>query len=218
MLICSESFSRLFKGLMALVLSMLLTDSYAGPKYWPAQKGQVLDVETGEPMAGVFVIARYWGYYPVPGHSSSSCYHAAGTTTNEQGEYTIPSHFDILDIKVDKRSKINFFQPGYRHVFYKDGIAKLEKDNGSRDERLEELARIVRTSGCNSAGKSGRSLYSYYEAIYYEVKALSPTKDELKQLEWFKERAASKAIASDSYLTHSEAELLREKFLEEHLQ
>lgn len=217
MLIYSESFNRILKWLLALVLSILLTDGYAGPKYWPAQKGQVLDAETGEPMAGVFVIARYWGYYPVPGHSSSSCYHAAGTTTNEQGEYRIPSHFDIMDIKVDKRSKINVFKPGYRHIFYKDGIAKLKKDNGSQKERLEYLRKVAGNT-CSGAGKSQQALFPYYESIYYEAKALSSTKDELKQLEWFRRMAARIGTAKDSHTTNSEAELLREKFLGEHLQ
>jgi hypothetical protein len=219
MLIYSESFNRLLKGLLALVLSMLLTEGYAGPKYWPAQKGQVQDTVTGEPMAGVFVIARYWGYYPVP-DSSSACYHAAGTTTNEQGEYSIPSHFDLMDIKVDKRSKLKFFKPGYRHVFYKDGIAKLEKEQGGREERLEELTRIARISNCHAAGRSQQMLFPYYESIYYEAKAISVTEPEKKHLEWFRSTAASKAIASnrEKNMDGTEHENLIKDYLKDHLQ
>jgi hypothetical protein len=220
MLICSDSFYRIRRVVLAIVLSMLLTDGNAGPKYWPAQRGQVLDAETGEPLAGVFVIARYWGYYPVPGHSSSSCYYAAGTTTNEKGEYSIPSHSDFMDIKVDKRSRLNFFKPDYRHVFYKDGIAKLEKDKSSREERLEELTRIARNSSCDGAGQSQQSLFLFHKAIYNEAKAISVAVKEKEQLDWFRWVAASQIIAQDGDQGMSSAEFNRkiDEYLKDHLQ
>lgn len=137
-----------FRTLLLVILAAVLSGGCIGPRYWDGYVGKVVDADTGEPLAGAFVIARYSGSIPTPGHSNTVCYHAAGTTSNEGGDYRIPSSVDVLDIKVDKRSRLDFFKPGYRHVFYKDGIAKLEKDKGSREGRLEELTRIVRSSNC----------------------------------------------------------------------
>ena len=220
MFIYSELPSRLFKVLLALVLSMLLTNSYAGPKYWPAQKGQVLDAESGEPLADVFVIKRYWGNYVTLGTHHPVCYHAAGTMTNEQGIYEFPHRFDIMDTKFDKRSKINVYQIDYRHVFYKDGIAKLEKDQGTREERLEELKRIMRNSNCGGAGQTQQSLFPFHEAIYIEAKAISETMLEKEQLDWFRRVAASKAIASDGdqFMDGGEYDLKTDEYLKDHLQ
>lgn len=215
------SVSKLINGnsriwlLLALILP--LGAGCIGPRYWDGYAGKVVDGDTGKPLDGVFVIARYWGDLPAGGSFQSVCYHAAGTTTNAQGEYRMNPRFDTPDFYFDKRSDIDFFKAGYQSVYYKDGVGKLKKDTGNREKRLEELTRIVRTSDCRGSGKSLRALYPFFEAIYYEAKSISVTQDELKQLRWFQERAASKAIASDSSMTDSEAEAARQKFLEDNL-
>jgi hypothetical protein len=63
------------------------------------------------------------------------------------------------------------------------------------------------------------ALYPYHRAIYYEAKALAVTSEEKKQLEWFRKRAARMGTAKETYsISDAEAEALREKFMEEHLQ
>lgn len=212
-----DYYRRLISGLFAAVLVLAMSEVYAGPKFWPVQQGHVLDDETGAPLAGVFVIARYSGSVPIHG---SSCYHAAGTTTSERGEYRLPSRFDLFDLLLEKRLRLDFYKSGYRQVFYKDGVAKLKKDTGSRVERLSELERIVRTSGCDGAGESQRSLYDHDKGVFEEAKALSETKDELEHLEWFRWVAASNAIASDreKNMGGTEYERLIQEYLKSHLQ
>jgi hypothetical protein len=205
------------KKWLMLALILAVSGGCIGPRYWDGYVGKVVDADTGEPLENVFVIARYSGDIPAGGSFQTVCYHAAGTTTNAQGEYRMNPRFDTPDFYFDKRSDIDFFKARYESVYYKDGVGKLKKDTGNREKRLEELTRIVRTSGCGGAGKSLRALYPFYKAIYYEAKSISVTQDELKQLRWFQERAADKAIASNFNVPASEAEAARQKFMEENL-
>jgi hypothetical protein len=123
-----------------------------------------------------------------------------------------------MDLMVDKHSKLSFFKPGYRHVFYKDGIAKLEKEQGGREERLKELTRIARISNCHAAGRSQQALFPYYESIYYEAKAISVAEPEKMQLEWFRRLVAKKAISVhvDNDIEVSEQNI--NNYLKDHLQ
>lgn len=63
-------------------------------------------------------------------------------------------------------------------------------------------------------------MFPYYESIYYEAKAISVTRKEKKQLEWFPRVAASYAIASDreQNMDGSEYDQLIEDYLKDHLQ
>lgn len=206
--------------LLVFMLCLPVSAGCVGPRYWDGYTGKVVDAETGEPLEGVFVIARYWGDYMYIADFQTACYHATGTTTNAQGEYRMSPHFDAPDIKVDKRSDVDFFKPGYRHVFYKDGIAKLEKDQGTREEQFIELVRMARNRSCDGAGESQRSLYPLYEAIYYEAASISVTNEEKKKLEWFRWVAASQAIArdGDQGMGSTEFNRLIDEYLKDHLQ
>ena len=146
------------------------------------------------------------------------CYHAAGTTTNAQGQYRINPRFDMPDFYFDKRSEIDFFKAGYRYVINKEGIAKLEKDKSNNQERLEYLKDIAGYV-CRSAGRSQRSLYPFFEAIYYDAKSISGASDEKKQLERFRWIAASQAIARDDEfnMDGSDYDRLIEVYLKDHL-
>jgi hypothetical protein len=202
---------------LALILAM--TGGCIGPRYWDGYVGKVVDADTGKPLDGVFVIARYSGDLPAGGSFQSVCYHAAGTTTNAQGEYRMNPRFDTPDFYFDKRSEIDFFKAGYQRVYYKDGVAKLKEDTSNYQKRLEYLQRMAGYT-CRSAGRSQRSLYPFFEAIFYEAKSISVTSDEKKDLEKFRWVAASQAIASDRErnMDGSEYSELIKDYLSNHLQ
>jgi hypothetical protein len=181
------------------------------------QRGVVLDDATGEPLAGVFVTARYSGNIPAIADYQTVCYHAAGATTDGQGRYRLPAKFDSPGILIEKRLQMSFFKPGYRQVFYKDGVAKLRKDQSVQEERFDEMKRMTRVSTCDGAGKSERSLYPLYEAVFNEAKSLVSSKEDVKDLEWIKSMAASMATASDEARTQVRADAEEEQFLREHL-
>ena len=126
--------------------------------------------------------------------------------------------FDTPDFYFDKRSDIDFFKAGYQSVYYKDGVAKLEKDTSNNQERLEYLKSMAGYT-CRLAGRSQRSLYPFFEAIYYEARLISVTSDEKEQLKRFRWWAASQAIASDDELNldGSEYNRLIDGYLTDHL-
>lgn len=211
--------SHNFRMLFVYILLLPVTVGCIGPRYWDGYVGKVVDIENEEPLEGVFVIARYWGDIPAPGHSNTTCYHATGTTTNAKGEYRMNPHLDMPDIYIGKRSDIDFYKPGYRSVYYKDGVAKLEKDKGSREERLKYL-RSVAGNTCSGAGKSQQALFPYYESIYYEAKVIADSKEDKKLLSLLRWWAASQAIASDEEqgLNGSEYDQLIKGYLKDNLQ
>ena len=49
--------------------------------------GVVVDTDTGEPLAGAYVIGRWRGYVS----SHSVCFHAEGTRTDTQGRFVLPA-------------------------------------------------------------------------------------------------------------------------------
>jgi hypothetical protein len=204
--------------LLAFILFLPVTAGCIGPRYWDGYVGKVVDADTGEPMEDVFVIARYWGDIPQVVDFQTVCYHATGTTTNTQGEYRMSPHFDAPDFYMDKRSKISFFKPGYRSVYYKGGIAKMRKDEGSRKERLDYLRRMA-GKNCRGAGESKRALFPYFQSIYYEAKSISVSTTEKNQLQQFRRWAASKAIAQDSDqgVSSTEYNKLIDDYLKDHL-
>jgi hypothetical protein len=208
-----------FRIWLLLALIIPVTAGCIGPRYWDGYVGKVVDADTGEPLDHVFVIARYWGDLPAGGSFQSVCYHAGGTTTNEQGEYRMNPRFDTPDFYFDKRSDIDFFKAGYQRVYYKDGVAKLKEDTSNNQKRLEYLKRMARYT-CRSAGRSQRSLYPFFEAIFYEAKSISVTSNEKKDLEKFRWVAASQAIASDRErnMDGSEYSQLIKDYLKDHLQ
>ena len=206
------------KTLLIILMVVVLFVMFVTTRYWPALQGEVLDEATGEPLAGVFVTARYSGNISAIADFQTVCYHAAGTTTDGQGRYRLPAKFDSPGILIDKHLEMSFFKPRYRQVFYMDGVAKLRKDESGREERIEYLRRVGGDS-CTDSGGSQQSLYPYFEAIYYEAKSLAVTADENKFVELMRMWAARQAIAHDNERNMNGRELDEriDKYLEGHL-
>lgn len=205
--------------LLIILLVATVFVLFVTTRYWPVQEGVVMDEASGEPLGGVFVTARYLGILSVIGDFQTVCYRVAGTTTDGKGRYRLPAQFDLPGILIEKRLQMDFFKPGYRQVFYDDyhGVAKLRKDSRDTEARFDDLKRVIRASGCDSAGVTKRSLYPLYQAVFYEAKSLAITQEEMKDLDWIRKMAARMATASDESRSYADAESAREDFLREHL-
>jgi hypothetical protein len=184
---------------------------------WPAQQGVVVDADTGEPLAGAYVIGRWRGYVS----SHSVCFHAEGTRTDSQGRFVLPAWRNTGPYNTTRYQEFSDYSylPGYESAGGSNERKRLRRFTGTREERLQYLMRVATGSACDAqAGVSVRNLFPLYEAIYREAKELSETPEELKDLEWFRYMAADMAIASDTLIsspvTH---EALIKSYLKDHL-
>jgi hypothetical protein len=167
---------------------------------WPAQKGVVVDTDTGEPLAGAYVIGRWRGYVS----SHSVCFHAEGTRTDSQGRFVLPAWRNTGPYNNTSHQQYysQAYFPGYEDVGGRTDRLELKRFTGTREERLQSLTRVATGSACDpQAGVSVRNLFPLYEAIYQEAKEMSETPEELKELEWFRYIAVDMAIASDTLIS-----------------
>lgn len=179
--------------------------------------GTVTDVETGEPIPGAIVVAKWSGDKPGPFDAESICYHVESAVSDENGRFKIPGwwgdRLGIMGNEVFTRA----YKPGYeeersrrrkedikmRHYI---GNSKYAAVNESG--RVKYLKKMVRSTGCHDAGKSRRNLYPLYEAYYREVKEL-----QRGDLDWFRRVAAKAAVAVDGHITVEERDEKISEFL-----
>jgi hypothetical protein len=184
---------------------------------WPAQQGVVVDADTGEPLAGAYVIGRWRGYVS----SHSVCFHAEGTRTDSQGRFVFPAWRNTGPYNTTRYLQYvpGSYQRGYKETSGRVERMQMKRFTGSREERLQYLHRLATGSACSAQARaSNRNLFPFYEAIYREAKELSKTPEEIKDLEWFRYVAASMAIATDTPVTNStEYEERINSYLKDHL-
>ncbi|VAW99343.1 hypothetical protein MNBD_GAMMA22-1503 [hydrothermal vent metagenome] len=187
---------------------------------WPEMNGQVVDTDTGEPIADAFVIARWQGRVGFF-HGSSTCYHVESTMSDAQGNFTIPSWFEWFDNFWThmKSVSISTYKSDYVTVFNrlsneeKKNIQYQRKSNGTREDKLGYIKLTARRNFCSNAGQSRRKSYYLYRRLYEDAKKITLTKDEKKNLEWFRDIAVSAWVATDQNRTREE----KEKLVLEHL-
>jgi hypothetical protein len=205
--------------LLILVLCLAAASCALGPKKiydWPQQEGVVIDKETGEPIAGVWVTGRWRGRVM----GDTVCFHADATQTDAQGRFVFPAWRNRegnFESSYDQNFVTNVYKQGYQavggHIFRWEMVPFV----GSREERLNDLEKSVIGSSCMQAGISGKNLYPYYEAVYMEAKSTSHLPEDAERLDWFRKFAATVATSSDRMRTHAEGEAEINQFLKEHL-
>ena len=97
-------------ALSATLLGCGVATGIEAPERSGPYRGQVVDVETGQPLAGVVVSAVWWNHlFP----SGVEFYDARETVTGADGRFEIPR----LDIPLTKPGagppRLHFFAPGY---------------------------------------------------------------------------------------------------------
>jgi hypothetical protein len=208
--------------LFILVLCLAAASCALGPKKiygWPQQEGVVVDKETGEPIAGVWVTGRWRGRVM----GDTVCFHADATQTDAQGRFAFPAwrnHEGNFESSYDQNFVTNVYKQGYQAVGGHIYRWEMVPFAGSREERLAYIGTAI--PDCNNAGYSMRKLYPVRKAIYLEAKSLSQTPAEIQDLEWYRDWAARAAVATDGdwllpYTPSSGREVLKNKIIEEDL-
>lgn len=208
--------------LLAAILVLVQGCSPMPVREWPALEGRVLDAQTEEPIEGAFVVARWIGY---GGHTQSQCFHVDVAQTDAQGRYRIESWRNDQDTAylVDQRQTVErVHKPGYRESpltqeqgSYLRGMYYLEKDGREELERLKYLENMLFPTSCYGAGSSKRSLYRFYESVYYDAKRLDASDDLLQKI---RRTAASAWLAHESPVSQAVHDRAVSEFLKDHLQ
>ena len=224
---------------LALACAALLVSAAAGcgmiphVLYGKRIAGQVVDADTGQPIAGAHV-AYLWESTINPsgftGHSARTiCYHAAATVTDAQGRFEIPAWRKWSTYDVDDRDPNGLlYAPNYvpQQLVLFEGKIKppVERVNerylmktfsGTAAERLDSIWAGIGNRGCMYGGDSQKSLYPIQKALYEEARSMAATDDQRRRVHFFALMAADAALAADPNGPSNGAEV--EKFIREKL-
>lgn len=163
----------------ALVLLAMLWPVYSCAASGGPVEGEVFDEETGKPIEGAIVVARWTAQLNQIADSSTMCYHVETTTTDAEGRYRIErwhsGHPGMLQqlAMFDREVYVIVYKNGYRmadrHEKDKIGMVPFV---GTREERLEYLKHVNRITGCHSAGHSKKNLLPLREVLYGDANKL----------------------------------------------
>jgi hypothetical protein len=193
--------------------------------------GQVVDMDTGQPIAGAHV-ALLWeaGINPsgFTGHNSRDiCYHAAATTTDTEGHFEIPAWSKWKTYNIENVDPmVLVYAPKYeptQHSLQPEGPSsapsehpneryRLRKFSGTAESRLDMLFLGLANQSCSYGGGSQKSLYPMLKAIHTEVRRIGTP----KEVYGFALEAAYAALAPDPNGPAQDAKL--RAFIEENLQ
>lgn len=102
--------------------TMLLATGCFGHLVYPSEpyRGQVLDAETQQPLAGAVVLAIWYREAPgLGGHGPAEDYHdALEVLTDAQGEFTVPAKTHLTPIGKIREPEFVIYYPGYGYYNY----------------------------------------------------------------------------------------------------
>ncbi len=102
-------------SVLLLVVGGLAAEASALEKWGPF-RGQVVDVETGQPIAGAAVLVIWWKIIPTPVQGVEKFYDAREAVTDVEGRFEVPRRrppFFRLGIQPPQ---LTYFAPGYKPV------------------------------------------------------------------------------------------------------
>lgn len=152
--------------------------------------GQVMDAETGKPIEGAIVIARWVGVNFI---SSNVCIHVETAISDEKGKFQIPGWFGGDGFGISRVTVFtNAYKLGYEEAYgleiYKGdrkhkGDIKMKIFKGNNTHRMEYLRSL--TVSCYSGGESEENTLVLRKAIYEEAKDIAITAEDKKNVEWY---------------------------------
>src|SRR6185437_12861275 len=187
-------------GLVVLYIAVALFGAAALAKlphvlYGKRIAGQVVDADTGQPIAGEHV-AFIWVSGIIPsgftGHNSRDiCYHAAAAVTDQAGRFRIEPWRKWSTYNVYPEEPVALV---YARNYIPDQIllhegyymAPIERMNerfalkvfrGNVDQRMHMLFWGLANRGCSYGGESQKSLYALLKALFEESRQIARTKD-----------------------------------------
>ena len=100
-------------GVVALGAVGLIEAAPASERWGPFQ-GQVVDVETGQPIAGAVALAIWWRLVPGLAHGTREFYDAREALTGPDGAFEIPRLSGLPWALGVQPAEITLFAPAYR--------------------------------------------------------------------------------------------------------
>lgn len=223
-------------ALALLLLALQLPACASAPLilYGKTIDGQVVDAQTGQPIAGAHVM-YLWdsASVPVPGQIKPSrevCYHAAAAVTDAQGRFHIAAWEKPQPYALPNREPYSW---AYARGYVPDGLTqpagpareptvhpndvfKLTPSRATGDKRLEELRLAMRL--CQYGGQSRGSLYPMVKAAYDETKSVAVTDKQKELVQRIARLVARAGIAADPTGDTTATEQRIERFIQENLQ
>lgn len=200
---------------------MLLVSCITSPRHWPAKTNRVLELGSNKPLKNVLVVANWEGTAGFLG-PHIFCYHVESTTTNEKGEFTIPS-YTSFETMSSSSINLSFYSSKHKDAsgqkigpYYKHHDYYLEKFTGTPKERFKYLTSRGRGPSCGDGEKSRRNAFPFHKVVYEEAKLLAKTKEEKSDVKWLRERMASTIDTSYRKFTGDEQEKRINEILKEY--
>jgi len=226
-------------GLVVLYIAVALFGAAALAKlphvlYGKRIAGQVVDADTGQPIAGAHV-AFVWESGIIPsgftGHNSRDiCYHAAAAVTDKAGHFQIEpwrkwSTYSVYPMEPIALVYARNYTP--RQIPLQVGYFKpqIERANerfamkiftGNVDQRMDALFWGLSNKDCAYGGQSQKSLYVFLKAIFDESRQIARTKDNQDTVDIIARMAAKAALAADPNGRVNDEQV--NEFIREHLQ
>lgn len=161
----------------------------------PEMTGEVVHAQTGQPIAGAIVSAKWDGGYSSIGHGGTRCVWSAAVAADDSGCFRIPGwsrkHPDLQDLGIELAA----YRPGYRIVtrategarpkellgFIPVGEIKLsprqfrlemQRVDGQPDPRAAYLLTFLSSTDCREGGV--KDMKPLYLAVRNEIQAFPP--------------------------------------------
>lgn len=194
--------------------------------------GQVVDAETGAPIAGAHV-AFLWESTIIPsgftGHNARDiCYHAAAAVTDRDGKFEVPGwrkwsayHVRISDpivlvyVREYEADQFTLKPQRWPPIDRPNERFRLNRFKGSVDERMLSMWGGFANRGCFYGGESQKSLYPMLKALYEEGRSIARTPGQMNTVHFLARRAARAALAFDPSGPGHDREV--EEFIKEQL-
>lgn len=149
-----------------------------------ALEGKVLEQDTGIPIAGAIMVARWQGHLATFAHGKTVCYHVLSTTSDENGDYRFAPWKRKITEDWQKNVQpetviVTAYKSGYQLAErYPANNPLLKPFQGTREERLKYLKRFEESTRCNVESEQQRIRYPLVKALYEEAKNLAVTRQD----------------------------------------
>ena len=166
--------------------------------------GRVIDVSTGNPIAGAIVVARWQSSTIGVAHSTSYCVHVETAVSDQDGRYQTARWWHFPPIAhFDGRMGLDAYRPGYESVAVHTREAEQRPEDvymkpfsRGASERLEFISyRVFSGMSCASAGTSMRNLFPLFRDALKEARPLASTPAQKTDVE-----QRMRWIAADAWL------------------
>ncbi len=195
-------------GLALVVVALVSIFMVASCTYFGGPvSGRVLDSETGNPIAGAVVVARWDGSVNAIVDSRNVCFHVETAISDAAGKYHMPLWWQrpesgLLIGYIGPR--VDAYRLGYEGTYLHTKEAAehpqdvyMKKYASSDEERFEFIGRrIFSGMSCLGAGPSTRNLFPLYVAAIREAKALAKSPREVEEVEGMRKIAATDWLAA----------------------